>query len=83
MKASAQQLITRARNCGLIVGDDATPLFQWLVTRELEVIVEGDMTETIIRSVPPSKFALTIAALDQYAKQAKAAPPEEGAVEAI
>ncbi|HVA82342.1 MAG TPA: hypothetical protein VNF29_15550 [Candidatus Binataceae bacterium] len=83
MNASAQQLITRARNCGLIVGDDATPLFQWLVTRELEVIVEGDMTETIIRSVPPSKFALTIAALDQYAKQAKAAPPEEGAVEAI
>ena len=79
-------LFARGRNAGLIVGEDATPMIEYLGEFGIAVVTSDGKTSAencnaTMKNVPPNQFTTLVKKLDELAKAAK--PADSGDAEKI
>lgn len=77
LDSQIRMAFARSRNAGLIVGEDAAPMMEWLTSTYgiAEVVSDGkkstELCHAMIKMVPPAQFTAMIKKLDELAKGAK------------
>lgn len=79
-------LFARGRNAGLIVGEDASPMMEFLTEFGIAVVSSDGKTSTencnaTMKNIPPNQFTTVVKKLDELAKAAK--PADSGDAEKI
>lgn len=86
LDSQVRLLFARGRNCGLIVGEDASPMLEYLAEFGIASIVSDGKTSTenctaTFKTVPPNRFTELVKKMDELAKASK--PAESGETERI
>lgn len=76
LDSQVRLLFARGRNAGLIVGEDATPMLEYLGEFGISVVISDGKTSTencnaSMKNVPPNQFTALVKKLDELAKAAK------------
>jgi Mitochondrial genome maintenance MGM101 len=86
LDSQIRMLFARGRSCGLVVGEDAAPMIEWLTANYgiAEVMSDGkkstEICHAMFKMVPPVRFTALLKQLDELIKGAKS---DEGAAEVI
>lgn len=86
LDSQVRLLFARGRNAGLIVGEDATPMIEYLAEFGIAVVSSDGKTSAencnaTMKNVPPNQFTTIVKKLDELAKAAK--PADGGDAEKI